>query len=199
MKDKSVVAIGLVRTKGEIELTSVFERKRNTLELFVMSLCPFSKKAEASIIEFLETFQGGTKPFLEVHYIFYRKVENGKQVFTCLHGEEELNENLVQMVIRDVFADFYFAYLLARSASSDSWEQIADAVGIGKEGVKTIRDAVSEGRDSLIKKEYSYVAEKHGIYDASPTYVWESEPVKDIREITVFKDFEFVSERCLED
>ncbi len=199
MIDKRVVVSGLVKVQDQIEVTQFLEKKQNTLELFVMSLCPFSKRAEASIIEFLEGSIGSNKPSLEVHYIFYRRNENGNSVFSSLHGEEEVQENLVQMVIRDAFADFYFAYLLARSRSSDSWEQIADAVGIGKEGVKTIRDAVSEGRDSLIKTEYTHVAEKHGIYDGSPTYVWESEPVKDIREIAVFKDFEFVSERCLED
>ena len=44
---------------------------------------------------------------------------------------------------------------------------------------------------ALVDKEYRYVTENYGIYDGSPAYVWESEWVRDIREVEAFKRLEF--------
>jgi len=56
MKDKPVVVTGFIKVREQIELTHFVEKKKNTLEMFVMSLCPFSQRSQASIIEFLSKF-----------------------------------------------------------------------------------------------------------------------------------------------
>lgn len=198
MKDKHVIATGFVKVRDQFELISFIEKKQNTLELFVMSFCPFSKRAELSIIDFLKTFPGNPKPILEVHYIFYKKSEDGKTVFTSLHGEEEIQENLVQMIIRDMYPDFYHEYLLHRAKNDTSWEGLVREVGIAEQEIEMITDIINEGGRALIESEYEYVAGTYQVYDGSPTYVWESERVGDIRKIKAFNNLEFTSDICVE-
>lgn len=194
---KRVIALGFIKVKDQIEMTAFLEKKENTLELFVMSYCPFARMAESSLLHFLETYSGKPKPSLEIHYIFYKKNDGGKTVFTSMHGEEEIKENLVQMVIRDQYPAFYYDYLLRRIANKDSlWERLAEEVGLKSEEMESIRRTIEAERETLIQQEYDYVTGTYGIYDVSPTYVWESERIDDIREVETFRDLKFSLDKC---
>ena len=194
---KRVIAIGFIKTKGQIEMTAFLEKKENTLELFVMSYCPFARMAESSLLHFLDTYSGKPKPSLELHYIFYKKSDGGKMVFTSMHGEEEIKENLVQMVIRDKHPLFYHDYLLRRIANNDaSWDTLAREIGMKREDMKSIEQTIEAERNTLIQQEYDYVTGTYGIYDGSPNYVWESERVANIREVEAFKDLTFSLDKC---
>jgi len=88
------------------------EEKPNTLDLFVMSQCPFGTKAEDSMKEVLDNFKGGLN--FGLHFILNayneeqfnnlppmrksRCVKKDDGMYYCsLHGEEEFNEDLRQV------------------------------------------------------------------------------------------------------
>jgi hypothetical protein len=196
-KGKPIVVNGVVKVEDQIELVSFLEKKENTLELFVMSLCPFAKIAESSLLDFLESYPHDPKPSLEIHYIFYKKKEGEKITFTAMHGEEEIRENLVQMVIRNEYPQFYHNYLLKRINESDTpWDRLAKKMGMEDEAVKLIERAIEKERGTLIQKEYGYVTGTYGIYDGSPSYVWESQRIADIREVEAFEGLKFSPDKC---
>ena len=194
LKDKTAIATGFVKTTGQMELTNIIEKKHSTLELFVMSYCPFAKKAEKSIIEFLDKYDGDPKPNLEIHYIFQKASRDGKTFFTCLHGEKELQENVVQIAIREMYPKIYRKYLIARADSDSSWTELVSKLGLTKDDITQITELIEKGRDSLIETEYDYVTTTYQIYDGSPTYVWESELIKNIREAEPFKSLDYSTE-----
>lgn len=195
---KRVIAVGFIKAKDQIEMTAFMEKKESTLELFVMSLCPYAKIAESSVLDFLKTYAGRSKPSLEIHYIFYRNINGGDTIFTSIHGEEELKEDLVQIVMRDRHPQLFYNYLLRRIANRDSlWEKSAKEVGLKDKEIRSIAQTIESERKKLIQQEYDYVTKTYGIYDGSPTYVWESEWVPDLRQVEVFKDMKFSSDKCV--
>ena len=67
-----LIADGFIKVPGEFELTHFLDARKNTLELFVMSACPFGQRAEAKLLAFFSRTNDVTRPRLEVHYIFYK-------------------------------------------------------------------------------------------------------------------------------
>lgn len=107
--------------------------KENTLELFVMSECPFGVSAENAV---LAAEKDGLLPLglkLEIHFIGdAKKKDGGGWDFSSLHGEPEWRENARQLFISRRFPDKFKAYLLERNKDikSPDWEKAAKAVGI---------------------------------------------------------------------
>jgi len=185
---KTIVAEGFIKQPGQFELIRFLDKKTNTLELFVMSHCPFGQRAETDIYNFLERTNTSPKPKLEIRYLFYQQKKDGKDVFNSLHGEEEITENLVQMVIRDKFPGILKSYIHLRAASGKlPWGNLAEQSGLARESIVEIEGIITSQREALIQKEYDYVAGQHEITDGSPSYVWESEKVTDLNKIEAFR------------
>jgi hypothetical protein len=201
-----VLARGLSKAVGHLEVTSFAPRQENALEVCVMSLCPFGQKALTTIIGHLSNGansragNGDPAPPLVVRYIFYKKTKDGKVVFSSMHGEKEVYENLVEMVIRDQYPGQYHEYLLKRTAGGDDrdWKKVAAESSLATPEIERIESVIAQTRDELIEREYEYVAGTLGVYDGSPTYVWEGQPVADIRKLAAFSTLDFSSERCSE-
>ena len=194
---KSVVIHGFLTSKDQIEATWFSEKRKNTLELYVMSMCPFSINAEAAILDFLDSVPEASRPILDVRYVFYEKNSNGKKTLTGLHGEKEVQENLVQMVIRDTHPTIFQNYLLMRIDQPDAaWQKLVMELGMAATGIQAVVQSITSQREVLIQKEYKYVAGVHQIF-STPSYVWESEKVADIGRIEPFKNLAFsTTENC---
>jgi hypothetical protein len=183
LNGKLVVANGFVKVPGQFEVASFVEKKANTLELFVMSFCPFGQKAEANLLAFIDSTNAMARPKIEIHYIFYKQQKEGKDVFVTLHGEEEMVEDLVQMVIRDNYPQIFQIYLQVRATDdSTPWQQLVENLGLRPSDEAAIEKLITTRRDEMIKNEYNY-AVQYGITDGSPAYVWESEPVSNLNKI----------------
>ncbi len=107
--------------------------KKNTLEIFVMSQCPFGALAENAVLEAEKNklLPEGLK--VEIHFIGDGKKDaNGAWVFSSLHGQAEWEENARQIFIAEKFRDKFNAYLLERNKeySSPDWQKAAKAAGI---------------------------------------------------------------------
>ena len=201
-----VIARGLNKAVGYLEVTSFAPRQENTLEVCVMSLCPFGQKALTSVVGYLRNAassavgNGDPPPQLAVRYIFYKKTKDAKAVYSSMHGEKEIHENLVQMVIRDEYPASYHEYLLKRAAAgnNEDWKKLANDAALAPADLDHIENVITQRRDDLIEREFEYVAGILGVYDSSPTYVWEGQPVADVRKVPGFFDLDFSAERCAE-
>lgn len=109
------------------------EAKKNTVELFVMSQCPFGVLAENALLEAEKNklLPEGVK--VEVHYIGDAKKDpKGGWEFSSLHGQGEWEENARQLFIARRFPEKFNAYLIERNkeVSSPDWQKAAAAAGI---------------------------------------------------------------------
>jgi hypothetical protein len=189
--DQPIVAAGYVKTPGEFELTSFIEKQTNTLELLVMSQCPFALQAESKLLAFLRQTNLTARPQLEVRYLFSKTQSAGKDVFGSAHGTEEVTEDLVQMAVRDVFPNSFLAYLRERILHPDSpWKRLAENAGLQTANLTLIEKMITDQRESMLRGEYETMVSRHGVVDASPSFFWESEPVRDLKKLEAFKSLD---------
>ncbi|NYZ79082.1 thioredoxin domain-containing protein [Candidatus Micrarchaeota archaeon] len=107
-----------------VKLVNVVERN-NTVQLFVMSWCPYGTAAEIAMNELLNAI-----PDLKFLGLYFIATESGNGTFTSLHGQGEVEENLRQVcVIRYYNTSTLFNYLVCVDAnvanSSNMWRQCA--------------------------------------------------------------------------
>jgi len=192
-----LVAEGFIKLPGQFEPLRWLEKRLNTLELFVMSLCPFGQRAEISLYTFLAQPRNSVAPSFEIRYLFYKTQQDGKDTFISLHGEEEVREDLVQMAVRDYYPQFFQPYVMMRADNTRaSWKKLAEQAGLQAADVAAVDNIISTQRGTMIQKEYDYATGHYGITDGSPSYVWESQPVADLRKLEAFKGMKESSEEA---
>ena len=125
------------------------DEKKNTLEVFVMSQCPFGVLAENSLLEAVKgkVLPEGLK--LEIHYIGDAKADGkGGWDFNSLHGPAEAEENARQLFVAKTFPDKFNAYLNERNKeiTSADWQKAAKAAGLDADKIAAGRE---EGRRLL--------------------------------------------------
>ncbi|MEM7393555.1 MAG: multiheme c-type cytochrome, partial [Verrucomicrobiota bacterium] len=126
------------------------------LDLFWMSYCPYGAKAIRALIPFAREMP--TAVDLRFHYIGKARALEGEAVlykpqegsagagdscnavydfapdaaFTALHGEEEVEENMRQVVIRDKWPEKHFDYveLRAQDVHDRNWQAAVKKAGI---------------------------------------------------------------------
>lgn len=188
-----VVVTGIVNEDKSIELIDFTEQKQNTLELCIMSLCPYGQQAVLNVLNQLENINAKDKPELNIRYIFYAMQDGYKS----MHGEEEIVEDLVEIVIRDNYPEYFYSYLKERfENTNDAWQNIASNVGIKNKEIEAIEQTIIDSRDEIIEQEYDYVANKNQVLDGSPTFLWESRQIKNIRKIKGFENFGYNNGSC---
>ena len=138
-----------------------------TLELFVMSYCPFGVQAEEKIIPIVKEF--GDKIDFKLRFIAQEKERislNDITPFTSLHGYPEVAENIRQLLIAKEYPDKYLDYILCRGKKLDkSWESCAEKLGIDVAKIQRLFD--SPGAEQMFRENIKR-AEELGIR-ASPT------------------------------
>ena len=114
-----------------------------TLELFVMSYCPFGVQAEEKIIPIVKEF--GDKIDFKLQFIAQEKEAPSVQditPFTSLHGYPEVAENIRQLLIAQEYPDKYLDYILCRGKKLDkSWEDCAEKLDIDVERIQKLFDS----------------------------------------------------------
>ena len=113
-----------------------------TLELFVMSYCPFGVQAEEKLIPIVKEF--GNKIDFKLQFIAQEKEAPSAQditPFTSLHGYPEVAENIRQLLIAQEYPDRYLDYILCRGKKLDkSWEDCAEKLGIDVAKIQKLFD-----------------------------------------------------------
>ncbi len=138
-----------------------------TLELFVMSYCPYGVQAEEKLIPIVKEF--GDKIDFKFQFIAQEKEEPSVQditPFMSLHGYPEVAENIRQLLIAQEYPDQYLDYILCRGKKLDkSWEACAQKLGIDVAKIQRLFD--SPAAEQLFRENITSAAEL-GIR-ASPT------------------------------
>lgn len=138
-----------------------------TLELFVMSYCPFGVQAEEKIIPIVKEF--GDAIDFKLQFIAQEKETPSPQditPFTSLHGYPEVAENIRQLLIAREYPDKYLDYILCRGKKLDkSWEDCAEKLGIDVTKIQELFD--SPEAEQLFRENIKRAAELD--VRASPT------------------------------
>ena len=138
-----------------------------TLELFVMSYCPYGVQAEEKLLPIVKEF--GDEIDFKLQFIAQEKKEPAAQditPFTSLHGYPEVAENIRQLLITQEYPDRYLDYILCRGKKLDkSWEDCAEKLGIDVVKIQALFD--SPEAEQLFRENIKRAAEL-GIR-ASPT------------------------------
>ena len=125
-------------------LTSRIARMgKPTLELFVMSYCPFGVQAEEKIIPIVKKF--GDAIDFKLQFIAQEQEDPSPQdisLFTSLHGYPEVAENIRRLLIAQEYPDKYLDYILCRGKKlNKSWEACAQKLGIDVAKIQALFDA----------------------------------------------------------
>ena len=127
----------------ELLTARVARTGKPTLELFVMSYCPYGVQAEDKLIPIVKEF--GDKIDFKLQFIAQEKEESSAQditPFTSLHGYPEVAENIRQLLIVQEYPDRYLDYILCRGKKLDkSWEDCAQKLGIDVAKIQALFDA----------------------------------------------------------
>ncbi|MVM33112.1 hypothetical protein GO755_23930 [Spirosoma sp. HMF4905] len=98
-----------------------------TVELFVMSQCPFGVRAEEALIPIVKEF--GRQVDFQLHYI---ASTTGPNQFRSLHGPDEVAEDSRQLIIAKYYPNQWLDYLLVRAKNyqTTDWQTAARQTGI---------------------------------------------------------------------
>ena len=114
-----------------------------TVELFVMSYCPYSVQTEEQLIPIVKKF--GSKIDFKLRFIAEEKEASSTQditPFVSLHGYPEVAENIRQLLIAQEYPDRYLDYILCRGNQKldKSWEDCAQKLSINVAKIQALFD-----------------------------------------------------------
>jgi glutaredoxin len=138
--------------------------KNDTIQLFVMSQCPYGVMAEKAVKELLDAI-----PDLKFSGLHFIATESGNGTFTSLHGQGEVEEDLRQVCVVKYNSDKLFDYVLCIDAnptnSGSIWEKCANdsKIDVGK-----IRSCYTGDEGKALLRENIKSSNSMGIY-SSPT------------------------------
>jgi 2-hydroxychromene-2-carboxylate isomerase len=171
-----------------------------SLDLFVMSLCPFGREAEGAVAKLLAVVKKAVA--FNLHFIVdvysadefeglppaYREgcaKKSDGNVYCALHGEEELAENIIQACARRHGGEknAYVDFILCRNGeiSDPDWAGCAGKNGLD---VDTLR-ACAEGDEglALIRKDAELAAGMS--IGASPTFIVNNTALVEVDDLTM--------------
>ena len=151
----------------ELLASRIARMGKPTLELFVMSHCPYAVQAEEKLIPILKKF--GDAIDFKLQFIAQEKEAPSTQditPFISLRGYPEVAEDIRQLLIAQEYPDRYLDYILCRGKKLDkSWEACAEKLGIDVAKIQALFD--TSGAEQLFRENIARAADL-GI-KASPT------------------------------
>lgn len=146
------------------ESTECREEKENHLQVFIMSDCPYGRKAVEALNGVIDNF--GDSLDYEIHYI----ANEAGDGFNSLHGQYEVDENIIQLCVKEHSSEVWFDYVYCRSTKGVrdiDWNECADETGVDADAVQTCFDG-DEGKELL--REDIKIANSLGV-SGSPTWM----------------------------
>ncbi len=122
-------------------VTEIKQKEKTTMELYVMSLCPFANEVERQLIPIVKRYESQID--FKMYYIAddFGKPTNDLTRFDSLHGIPEIWENVRQLVIAKYYPDVFLDYLLCYNKNYrnyESWKTCAKRFGIDTEKVEQL-------------------------------------------------------------
>jgi hypothetical protein len=141
--------------------------KKNDIQVFIMSDCPYGRQAIQALKPVVDNF--GDALTWDVHYIANEQDGN----FTSLHGQYEVDEDIVQLCVKAYSPDELLDYLYCRSTNGIKgidWHTCAKDSGISSIAVKTIEKCVNGTKGKELLSTDIKIAESLSI-GGSPTWL----------------------------
>jgi len=142
-----------------------------TLQVFVVSKCPFGLQAQRILADIVSNAPS-LAPNIEVRYIGSITSDNK---LSAMHGDEEAQENLRQICIREEFKDKYWNYISCHIKSGDV-NGCLQTSGVSLSGVNSCMADNSRGLEYA--KEDVALTESFGV-TGSPTLIMVDEEVSE--------------------
>lgn len=95
------------QTQQQEAQSNVPKTDKPAVDVFVMSHCPYGTQIEKGLLPVVELL--GDKADIKIKFVNY-----------AMHGEKEINEQLNQYCIQEVYSDKYYKYLQCFLADGDS-------------------------------------------------------------------------------
>lgn len=157
----------------ELLASRIARMGKPTLELFVMSYCPYGIQAEERIIPIVKKF--GEKIDFKLQFIAQEKDEPSSHditPFVSLHGYPEVAENIRQLLIAREYPEQFLDYLIRRGKKlNKSWEDSAKKcnIDIGKierlfntrEAEQLLRENIKRSAELGIKASPTILVDGH--------------------------------------
>lgn len=140
------------------------EEIENNLQVFIMSDCPYGREAVKALKEVKDNFEGSMD--FEIHYIASETAEG----FSSLHGQYELDENIVQLCALEHSPDEWFDYVHCRSTNGVrgvDWKTCGEESGID---VDAVEECFLSDEGAELLREDIQIAQGLGV-SASPTWL----------------------------
>lgn len=140
------------------------EEKKNNLQVFIMSDCPYGREAIKALKEVIANF-GSTLSY-EVHYI----ASETSSGFQSLHGQYEVDEDIVQLCTKKYSPSQWFNYVYCRSTKGVNgidWKTCAKETGTDVEKIQACFSG-TEGKE-LLRQDIK-IADSLGV-SGSPTWL----------------------------
>ncbi len=145
----------VLRVGGSQKLLGREPTEKPTVDLFVMSQCPYGTMAEDNMAEVLDNF--GDAVDMNIYFIASEQGGN----FSSMHGQVEVNEDIRQVCIADKYPDKLINYLLCVNEDivnvEENWEACAEEAGIpageigacaqGEEGAELFRENIAVAQE----------------------------------------------------
>ncbi|MFC1755663.1 thioredoxin domain-containing protein [Thermoproteota archaeon] len=152
------------------------------VEFYVMSQCPFGTQVIDAIAPVMEKM--GDAVDLKIEYIV-QEISPGQ--FSSLHGEPEVQGNIVQLCAKQYNPDLYIKFIVCQNKNAGAipgnWESCVDSEGLDKESIKTCYEG-DEGKELL--SESAKRTNKAGAR-ASPTIFINGESYQGARDTLAFQ------------
>ena len=145
MRFLSIIFIFFISFCESLNL-SYAQQKPINIDLFVMSQCPYGVLAENSMIELRKEF----KEAIQINLYFIAQEEKGE--FRSLHGEQEVEEDIRQLVILKYWPDKFWDYLRIRNTNyfTPAWQSAALTAGLDIEKLNKL--TISQEAKDLFRK-----------------------------------------------
>ncbi len=136
--------------------------EKPTVDLYVMSFCPFGQQAEKGLIPVIELL--GDKINAKLHFViypssFYQNRNVSKYCigdYCSMHGINEVREDVRQMCIQEIYPEKFWDYVKKIDATcslatiEDCWRGVADSLDIN---TTKIENCFNENATSYLAKE----------------------------------------------
>ncbi|MFH1760489.1 MAG: hypothetical protein ABIA63_05240, partial [bacterium] len=148
----------------EDKLPEPGEGQKINLDLFVMSLCPYGIRAEKVILPVIAEWNKNVN--FRFYFIMHKRGakkkkvassetrdedgqercntssgEDGNEKYVALHGLEEVEENIRQMLFFHFFGNRAFPYILCRGENQEQdWHDCAEKSGFNHKEIKKVHD-----------------------------------------------------------
>jgi len=133
------VEIMTLEQKKDASCKSVSKTQDSKLEAFIVSYCPYGTQMQRIINEVVKNIPE-LESNIKVRYI--GQVQDGK--VTSMHGEQEAQENLTQICLREEQSDKYFPYVACFLKEGES-ESCLTEVEIDKDQLESCKQEESRG------------------------------------------------------